>query len=287
MQLKLITSVAPAPAGTLKLAVVVLSADCSTKIVGAVRSLAEQCQPLVAVAPVAPFIVTTTVQVLAPSVNFPAVAPPVVDETEQPDVVNLVPTEASPPLTAITALEPRATLVSAAPVGSVVALQPYSPLLRMLILDAAVNHMSAAEAVKTMPVVELRRNPIPVAPANAIPGTPVAGDAPPSPNRGTEVPEKVRLAPVVIIIAAVELVPPDKPANGALVAAIVPLPLTPKDDPVPTSIAAAALVPLVIPENALETAAQLPSPAIKVVPLQVPVQSAMMSADKMFSVGFG
>lgn len=60
-------------------------------IVALVRSLAKHDHPFVAVKPVAPFIVTTTEQVFAPSVITPAVAPPVVDDTEHPEVVNLVP----------------------------------------------------------------------------------------------------------------------------------------------------------------------------------------------------
>lgn len=97
MQLKLITSVAPAVAGILKLAVVALSADWLIKINGAVRSEAWQDQPLGAVEVVAPCNVITTVQVLAPRVNLPATAPPVVLETEQPVVVNFVPPETMPP----------------------------------------------------------------------------------------------------------------------------------------------------------------------------------------------
>lgn len=91
MQEKSITSVAPAPAGMLKLAVVVLLVDSDIKTVVAVSSLARHAHPLAEVKPVAPFIVMTAVQVLAPRVNLPAVAPPVVEEMEHPDVVNFVP----------------------------------------------------------------------------------------------------------------------------------------------------------------------------------------------------
>lgn len=76
------------------LAVVVVDEDSPPiSTVGAVRSCAWQLHPFGAVAPVAPLIVTTTVHVLAPSVNVPAAAPPVVADTEHPDVVNLVPPE--------------------------------------------------------------------------------------------------------------------------------------------------------------------------------------------------
>jgi hypothetical protein len=40
------------------------------------------------------------------------------------------------------------------------------------------------------------------------------------------------------------------PDKGAAVAVIVPLPVTPRLEPVPTSIAAVVFVPLVIPEKA-------------------------------------
>lgn len=71
--------------------VAVLEDSPPIKIVGAVRSRAVHDQPFVAVKPVAPFRVTTTVQEFAPSVKVPAEAPPVDDETEQPEVVNFVP----------------------------------------------------------------------------------------------------------------------------------------------------------------------------------------------------
>jgi hypothetical protein len=58
-----------------------------------VSSFAVQAHPLGAVNPVAPFNVTMTVQVFAPTVNLPAVAPPVVEDTEHPEVVNFVPVE--------------------------------------------------------------------------------------------------------------------------------------------------------------------------------------------------
>jgi hypothetical protein len=58
-----------------------------------VSSFAWQDQPLVAVSPVAPFMVMTALQLLAPRVNLPAVAPPVVLLIEQPVVVNFVPTD--------------------------------------------------------------------------------------------------------------------------------------------------------------------------------------------------
>lgn len=76
------------------LAVVVVEEDSPPiSMVGAVRSCAWQDQPFGAVAPVAPAIVMTTVQVLAPRVITPAAAPPVVEDTEHPDVVNFVPPE--------------------------------------------------------------------------------------------------------------------------------------------------------------------------------------------------
>ena len=97
MQLKLITSVAPAPAGMVMEAVVELLLDSPPiKIVGAVRSCAWQVHPFVAVNPDAPFMVITTVQLFAPRVKIPAVAPPVVELTAQPDVVNFVPIDCSP-----------------------------------------------------------------------------------------------------------------------------------------------------------------------------------------------
>lgn len=55
-----------------------------------------QDQPFGAVKPVAPLMVTITVQVFAPRVIFPAAAPPVVAETEHPEVVNFVPPETNP-----------------------------------------------------------------------------------------------------------------------------------------------------------------------------------------------
>src|SRR6267378_3580089 len=89
------TSVAPAVTGMVKEAVVVVLDDSPpNNIVGAVRSCAWHVQPFGAVDPVAPFIVTTTVQEFAPNVIIPAEDPPVVEETEQPDVVNLVPASA-------------------------------------------------------------------------------------------------------------------------------------------------------------------------------------------------
>lgn len=97
MHEKLITSVAPVVTGIVKLAVVVVLDDSPPiKSAGVVLSCAEHVQPLGAVNPVAPFIVTITVQTFAPSVNVPAVAPPVVAETEQPEVVNFVPLEMTP-----------------------------------------------------------------------------------------------------------------------------------------------------------------------------------------------
>ena len=73
-------------------AVVWLLAVCVITSDGVVWSLAEQAQPFVALAPVAPFMVITTVQVpVVPDVNFPAAAPPNVVLFEQPDAVNLVP----------------------------------------------------------------------------------------------------------------------------------------------------------------------------------------------------
>ena len=91
MQAKSITSVVPAELFTMKLTVVaLLSVSCTEKTV-AVSSLTEHAHPFVAANPVAPFIVTTTVQEFAPNVIFPAVAPPNVEETEQPEVVNFVP----------------------------------------------------------------------------------------------------------------------------------------------------------------------------------------------------
>ena len=60
--------------------------------------------------------------------------------------------------------------------------------------------------------------------------------------------------PVPRIIAAVVFVAPVTPEKGALVAAMVPEPDTPKDDPVPTTIAADAFIPLVIVLKAAEPA---------------------------------
>lgn len=88
---------APAPEGIVKLAVaVVLDDSPPIRTIGAVLSCAWQDQPLGAVRPVAPFMVTMAVQLLAPRVNMPAVAPPVVADIEQPLVVNLVPLDTFP-----------------------------------------------------------------------------------------------------------------------------------------------------------------------------------------------
>lgn len=65
------------------------------KMVGAVLSWAWHDQPFEAVSPVAPLIVITTVQEFAPRVRMPAAAPPVVEDTEHPEVVNFVPIAAS------------------------------------------------------------------------------------------------------------------------------------------------------------------------------------------------
>lgn len=84
-----ITSVAPAPAGTAIVAVVVvLEVSPPIRIVGAVRSCASQVNPFVAVTLVP--IVITRLQVFAPSVMVPPVEPPVVALLEHPVTVNFV-----------------------------------------------------------------------------------------------------------------------------------------------------------------------------------------------------
>ena len=62
-----------------------------------VVSDAQQDQPFGAVSPVAPSMVTVTVQVpVVPLAKLPAVAPPTVVPAEHPDIVNLVPLEVYP-----------------------------------------------------------------------------------------------------------------------------------------------------------------------------------------------
>lgn len=140
MHAKSITSVVPAVAGTDSVAVVALFEE-KYKVVfpaAVVWSFALQLQPFGAVSPVAPFIVIMTEHVFAPRVNFPEVAPPVVEETEQPDVVNLVPAlwmlakRALPPVPAavpaLISTTPAAALymvVSIVPLESVVLDQEY------------------------------------------------------------------------------------------------------------------------------------------------------------------
>jgi hypothetical protein len=92
MQLKPITS--PDAVVPANVALVVVLAVSVITSAGVVRSLAEHAQPLGAVAPVAPFIVITAVQVpLVPLVYVPALPPPTVAEAEHPDTVNFVPPE--------------------------------------------------------------------------------------------------------------------------------------------------------------------------------------------------
>lgn len=94
-----ITSLAAAVTGTVSVAVVALSLRNKRPVFPAdvVKSVASQAHPLGAVSPVAPFIVITTVQELAPIVNFPAVAPPTVDVIDvHPVAVNFVPTLTNP-----------------------------------------------------------------------------------------------------------------------------------------------------------------------------------------------
>jgi hypothetical protein len=70
-------------------AVVVVDAVCVIRL-AVVWSNMEHAQPVVAVADEP--IVTTGVHVpVVPEVNFPAVAPPVSDEVEQPEIVKVVP----------------------------------------------------------------------------------------------------------------------------------------------------------------------------------------------------
>lgn len=88
MHEKVITSVAPIETGISRLAVVVLLADWEI-FTFAVWSFASQFQPFGAVE-LDP-IVTTTVHVFAPRVNWPAVEPPTVVPFEHPDAVNFVP----------------------------------------------------------------------------------------------------------------------------------------------------------------------------------------------------
>lgn len=86
VQLKLMTSVAPAAVGIGIVAVVVeLVVSPHAGIVLAVRSWTLQVHPVGAVSPVAPFMVIT-IEVQGPeaSVIVPAVAPPAVAEGVQP-----------------------------------------------------------------------------------------------------------------------------------------------------------------------------------------------------------
>lgn len=79
-----------------KVAVVVVEPLSPIKRVVLVSSFTQHDQPLVAVEEFP--IVITTEQVLAPKVNFPAVAPPTVVPFEHPEAVNFVPalTKAAP-----------------------------------------------------------------------------------------------------------------------------------------------------------------------------------------------
>lgn len=122
MQLNEITSVVPAPTGIVKVAVVVVDEDSPPiSVVAAVRSCTAHVHPVGAVNPP---IVTITLQVFAPNVRIPAVAPPVVEETEHPLVVNFVPLETMPgsvvtpvpPFTVTNVVEPPLnTMLPAAP----------------------------------------------------------------------------------------------------------------------------------------------------------------------------
>lgn len=72
-------------------AVVVVEADSPNVIGDATRLWAWQVHPFGAVEPEAPASVITTLHAFTPRVNVPAVAPPVVADTEHPEVVNFVP----------------------------------------------------------------------------------------------------------------------------------------------------------------------------------------------------
>ena len=95
MQPKLMTS--PETVVPVRVAVVVVEALWLMRLAGVVRSDAEQCQPLGAVMPVAPFMVMVTVQVpVVPLAKVPAVAPPTVVPAEHPLMVNLVAPDSMP-----------------------------------------------------------------------------------------------------------------------------------------------------------------------------------------------
>lgn len=96
------TSVAPAPAGMMKDAVVVELLDSPPiSTVGAVRSCAWHDHPVAAVIPVAPLIVITAVHELDPRVKVPVAPLPEVAEMEQAAVVNLVPPMIGGPLNVV------------------------------------------------------------------------------------------------------------------------------------------------------------------------------------------
>lgn len=89
MQPKLIIS--PETVVPEMVAVVVVLAIVWILSAGVVSSFAQHVHPFVAVEPVAPLMVTTTVQVpVVPDVYLPADPPPIVEETLHPVAVNFV-----------------------------------------------------------------------------------------------------------------------------------------------------------------------------------------------------
>jgi hypothetical protein len=110
--------------------------------------------------------------------------------------------------------------------------------------------------LKVTPVVKLGEVPNTSAP---VPVSPVTADA------------KLALDGVAKNVA-IPVPNPEIPASGAAVAVIVPEPVAPREEPVPTSIAAVVLVLAVSPENGAAVAVIVPLP---VVPNEAPLPTSI------------
>ena len=132
-------------------AVVVEEAVVCWTSAGVVLSLAEQCQPVGAVRPVAPFIVITTAQdPVVPDVYVPAVAPPVVADTEHPVVVNFVPFE----------ITPFAFIPAAVKVPVTVGLAPNEVRLDAVTAEASVAPVNPLAGTADAVIAVLHPNPV-------------------------------------------------------------------------------------------------------------------------------
>jgi len=196
--------------------------------------------------PVAPFIVTTTVQLFAPTVNVPAVAPPVVAETEHPVVVNLVPLEINP-----LAFNPAAVSV---PVT--VGLAPKDVRLDAVTDEANVVPVNPLAGIAAAVIEVLHPNPVLVVHFSALPEVehePTAnavGDALPD----VELPVTVFVACVASFVRAID---PDSIVLVTVPVSVVytpfvtrpavklePVPVRP--DPLPIKLEAVTLPDMVI-----------------------------------------